>query len=112
MVQVNQMFQWFREKATFKRIFSKDGLFHLNLTLNVASVSQKSQELTSPPADHPFGFGGESSSKFDFFSSGGMFGGSTSQEETGNAGLLLNLIISRYSLGGFRNLRRPIFQIS
>merc|ERR1719233_969594 len=53
---------------------------------NVGSVSgsDKNSNIDSPPNDHPFGvgFGSTSGTKFDFFGSGGMFGGS-SQEETG-----------------------------
>merc|ERR1712083_20273 len=53
---------------------------------NVGSVSgsDKNSNIDSPPNDHSFGvgFGPTSGTKYDFFSSGGMFGGS-SQEETG-----------------------------
>lgn len=49
------------------------------------SSSEKNSDMASPPNEHPFGvgFGAGSGTKFDFFGSGGMFGGN-SQEETGN----------------------------
>ena len=49
------------------------------------SSSEKNSNVASPPNEHPFGvgFGPGSGTKFDFFGSGGMFGGN-SQEETGN----------------------------
>ena len=56
---------------------------------NVGSTSgsDKNSNMASqsPPNEHPFGvgFGPGSGTKFDFFGSGGMFGGN-SQEETGN----------------------------
>jgi len=53
-------------------------------TVGSASGSDKNSNISSPPNEHPFGvgFGPSSGTKFDFFGSGGMFGGS-SQEETG-----------------------------
>ena len=49
------------------------------------SSSEKNSNVASPPNEHPFGvgFGPGTGTKFDFFGSGGMFGGN-SQEETGN----------------------------
>ena len=69
--------------------------------MNTSSNSEKTSDITSPPTEnHPFGFGAGSGSRFDFFGSGGMFGGNNSQE-TGN-----NAEFSAFNFTGLDSINR------
>ena len=67
----------------FKKVGNSPAATITSPQMNTSSNSEKTSDITSPPTEnHPFGFGAGSGTRFDFFGSGGMFGGSS--QETGN----------------------------